>query len=119
MRRMIGKDKRRGKAMRRMKTHSEDVLEDFTEPTSDEKHLRGNILVTSDLRKGVKHSLGRFAPEQPGQTAKRTLNVHSTLLITTLSVRLRLLVLFLPPPQRHPLQHLPSFLESIQRRWCV
>ena len=62
------------------RTHSGDVLEDFTAPTSDEKNLRGNILVTSDPRNGVKYSLGRLVPKPPGQMP-RPLDVHSTLLI--------------------------------------
>lgn len=50
----------------------------------------------------------RFPPKQRRQMARRTLDVHSTLLIATLCPRRRLPVAFLLPPQRHPLQHLPS-----------
>ena len=88
-------------------THSGDVLEDFTASTSDEKNLRRNILVTSDPRNGVKHSLGRFPPKKPRQIARRTLDAHSTLLIVTISRQRHLLVASLLPLQRHPLQHLP------------
>jgi hypothetical protein len=108
----IGEEKWRGKATTKTRTtHSWDVLEDFTASTSDEKNLRGNILVTSDPRHGVKHSLGRFLPKQPRQMGRRTLDVHSALLIATLSPRRRLLVALLRS-QRHPLQHLPSLNQS-------
>jgi len=93
-----------------MKLEEEDSLKGCTRGFHSvdkrrEESKRGNILVTSDLTNGVNHSLGRFPPKQP--MARGTLNVQSTLLTASLSPRRRLLVAFLLPPQRHPLEHLP------------
>ena len=69
----------------------------------------------SDPRNGVKHSLERFPPKQPGQVARRMLDntAHRHSLSSAWSSHR-----VSTPLQRHPLQDLPSFNQSSLRGAC-